>query len=126
MVGAQPFEAVLARADRAVVGRILREDLRCEKHAVTPADQSVTDQLLDRATPVELRGVDVRHAEIDRAMDRGHRVLRRVALHVPRAEADLRHVDVERPELPLAHGGILRALALSCRVSPWIERWGGR
>src|SRR5690606_36619459 len=97
-VRAEPLERSLAGRERAAVRRVLRQHLRDEEHLVAAARDRAADEPLDSSAAVELGRIDVRHAEIDPDAQRLDRLALVVALHVPRALSEQRHLDAGRAE----------------------------
>src|SRR6185369_2398035 len=94
----------------AVVGAVAHRevDLGGEEVVVSRDPlESPPSHLLGRAAPVDVRRVEEVDAELEGAMDAGGRalVLDGAPVGEPRAERDLRDLDAEVAELPVAHAG---------------------
>ena len=103
LVGAEPRQRRLARGDRAAPRRVMRQDLGDEEHLLAAAGDGLAHDPLGRARAVHLRGVDMRHAEIEPAPQGRDRALARAALDVPRALADDCDTTPRAAEAALLH-----------------------
>jgi len=98
VVRPQPPQARLAGLHRAATAGVVGHHLGDEEHLVAAAGDRAPDQRLRLAAPVQLGGVDVGHPGVEPDLERGQRLGGRVALDLPRALPDERHLDSGPPE----------------------------
>ena len=99
-VGLQPRERAFARGDGAAPRGVARQDFRDQEDVVAPAGDGVRDHQLRIA--IHLGGVDMGHAEIDAAPQRGDRALAIAAIDIPGALPDHGHLRAAWAELLLS------------------------
>ena len=104
VIGAKPLQALLARPDCPRATRIAWNHLTHQVQLLAPACDRLRHQLLDAARTVQLCRVDVGHAQIDPRLQRRDRGAAVVALHLPRALPEHRHLLIGRPERSRFHG----------------------
>src|SRR6516165_2067618 len=80
-----------------------REDLGYEEDLVPSAGDRPPDQFLRLTGPIHLGAIDVRHAQIEAALERSNRAGRVRLLDIPGALADDCDVASARPELSFLH-----------------------
>src|SRR5262252_5417928 len=80
-----------------------REHLGYEKDLIPPAGDRPPDQFLRLTGPIHLGAIDMRHAEVEAALERSDRAGRVRRLDIPGALADDRDFAAARPELPFLH-----------------------
>jgi hypothetical protein len=102
-IGAQAAEALLARSHGAGAAGVLRQHLRGEVDLVAPALDRLGHHLFDPPAAVHLGGVDVRHAQVETAPQRGHARGPVVALHLPGSLPDHRHPGAGLSHLAKVH-----------------------
>src|SRR5258708_2764480 len=91
-VGPEPLQRPLASSDRPVPRRVVRQDLGDDEELVALPGDRLADQSLRRARTIHLRGVDMRHAEIETAAQSRERFSGVRLLDIPGALADERDI----------------------------------
>jgi len=103
--------------------QILRRDLGGDDHAHIAAPcEHAAEQLLALAVAIGERGVEERAALLNRALERGQRLVvvrAGPAAHPPQAVADFGHRPAEAAEGAEAHLAILSGLRLTAHGARW-------
>src|SRR5580704_12901306 len=84
----EPTQRSFASRNRCTPGGILRKNLRHQEHFVAPPGNRLTNQPLDAARAVHLRGIDVLHADIEAQAQSGDNRSRIFVVVVPGSLAD--------------------------------------
>src|SRR5689334_13788130 len=80
-----------------------REHLGYEEDLIPSAGHRPPDQFLRLTGPIHLRAIDMRHAEVEAALERSDRAGRVRLLEIPGALADDSDFAAARPELSFLH-----------------------
>src|ERR1700722_3892397 len=102
-VGLQPFQRPLAGGNRPLARGVVRQHFRHQENLVAPPGDRLPDKSLRRARTVHLRGVHMRHAEVETAAQGRDRSLGIRLLDVPGALADHRDFALRRTERTFLH-----------------------
>ena len=103
-VSLEPLKRTLARGDRPIPRRVVRQDFGDEEDLAAPAGDRGADHFLGRARPVHLRRIDMRHAEVEASAQSRDRRLTIRLLDIPCALADDRDIATCGAEWPPLHG----------------------
>src|SRR5207237_649524 len=123
VVGAQPRERIvdllvhlLAREPAVAVHR--EEELRCANVGIAPPGrENLAEELLSAPARVHVRSVEEVDPDLERLFDAGDGAVtcNAAAVGQPRAEADLRDLEVRRSELAVTHGSVASIAGLETR-----------
>jgi hypothetical protein len=108
VIGAQALQRLLAMTDGAFTARVAGDHLRDQKDFFAPPLDRLPDQGLGFAGAVELGGIYVREAQVERRPNRSDRSFRIALFEVPRAEPNFGNLHLRGTEdvprkLPARH-----------------------
>jgi hypothetical protein len=98
MIGAQALQRLLAVTDGALAARVTGDHLRDEKNFVPPPLDRLPHQALGFAGAVELGGIQVSQAQVQRRPHGRDRRLGIALFEIPGAEPNLGDVRLRRSE----------------------------